>query len=81
MKKTKYYVCGMRGIISTHRTEDAAQKAYERKYKQIEKMNMIPVIGIFKKEKGTRYQREFVGMRGEECIYEWEKVDSLIVQY
>lgn len=81
--KTKYYVCGMNGIITTHRKEECAIKAYERRVKNIRKRNNEPVIAVMKMENGQRYVREWEPQDfGDDVgIFTWREVDSLIVNH
>lgn len=68
--KKKYYVCGMNGIISSHRKYDCVLAAYIKRIKAIRKKNMEPMIAIRKKED----DKYFTMMDGT-----WHEVDGLIV--
>ena len=66
--KTKYYVCGLNGIISTHRKFERAM----RKYKNIIKRNQYPTVSLRKRENEII---SFLTCDG------WNETDSLIVRY
>lgn len=70
--KTKYYVCGMNGIITSHRKLKCAEKAYKKRLRSMYRRNMTPTISLRKTENEKHY------------VYEnntWREVNSLIVSY
>lgn len=75
----KYYVCGMNGIITTHRKLDTAEKAYQKRLKSIIKRGNTPTIGLFRKKNEKYYK--YIGENGWTGKSEWVEVKSPICQY
>lgn len=77
----KYYVCGLKGIITAHRKLSCAEKAMNKRYKSIQKQGMESVMGIFKEEGGKYYRRVKSGTFEWNGEYIWIEVKSLCVEY
>ena len=70
--KPKYYVCGLKGVISTHRKIETAKRAYAKRLKQLRKQNTTPTIAIRKKV-GEKYYH----LNGDE----WVETNGLVLGY